>query len=164
MGCDRNMQPRTKRVTIFQSTHPSGVRPSELADSGLSTVFQSTHPSGVRRLLIDEDDYRKAISIHAPQWGATAAFAVVAVSSKFQSTHPSGVRPSLNTRHRSRRDFNPRTPVGCDAYFLQITDDGTFQSTHPSGVRPPSRRYGGACRNFNPRTPVGCDGLREQRH
>ena len=77
------------------------------------------------------------ISIHAPQWGATAAaFAVVAVSSKFQSTHPSGVRRPWTQPSPQFSDFNPRTPVGCD--------DPSRRSRRDQGY-------------FNPRTPVGCD-------
>ena len=79
------------------------------------------------------------------------------------------------------RDFNPRTPVGCDpvrtnSYCSVLR----FQSTHPSGVRPAPQHHRqrisgisihapqwGATgsfptrwrrpTNFNPRTPVGCD-------
>ena len=90
-------------------------------DSDLVTLlpepfqFQSTHPSGVR-LTFQKLRFRHlAISIHAPQWGATCTAATNARSrEKFQSTHPSGVRPyALRLRFVSR-DFNPRTPVGCD--------------------------------------------------
>ena len=122
------------------------------------------------------------ISIHAPQWGATAVSAALPLT---------------------RSNFNPRTPVGCDAFASNATaQTNTFQSTHPSGVRPESRRsvdavpdisihapQWGATRRgveagqhqsisihapqwgatsgirsrprsmmyFNPRTPVGCD-------
>ena len=83
-------------------------------------------------------------------------------------------------RHVSR-NFNPRTPVGCDAaeraigcglqIFQSTHPSGvrlplnppyiptrTFQSTHPSGVRPSGGRSEMGTRpDFNPRTPVGCD-------
>ena len=56
-------------------------------------LFQSTHPSGVR--LDDEttEERDTAISIHAPQWGATG---------------------KMWARPFRRHNFNPRTPVGCD--------------------------------------------------
>ena len=60
-------------------------------------------------------DWVGEISIHAPQWGATRR-------------RPAHV-PYC-------RDFNPRTPVGCDT------------PQHSCSWMP---RY------FNPRTPVGCD-------
>ncbi len=56
----------------------------------------------------------KKISIHAPQWGATAALVDDDWIIVFQSTHPSGVRRVGDTVQRHQIDFNPRTPVGCD--------------------------------------------------
>ena len=56
------------------------------------------------------------ISIHAPQWGATFAALIMRPALVFQSTHPSGVRQAPATCSSCRmRNFNPRTPVGCDA-------------------------------------------------
>ena len=100
---------------VFQSTHPSGVRPSVSEPSPLRSKFQSTHPSGVRRrprgrhapldsisihapqwgATLDSagDYYTQVISIHAPQWGATRVMPLVSEGTSFQSTHPSGVRP-----------------------------------------------------------------------
>ena len=102
----------------------------------------------------------QVVSIHAPAWGATNAFAFRAYNYiVFQSTHPRGVRLSNEA--------------------FKATDIG-FQSTHPRGVR---RGHADACRThyivsihapawgattvhravsaalqgFNPRTRVGCD-------
>jgi len=55
--------------------------------------FQSTHPSGVRPVSGLDSKVTGLISIHAPQWGATASCSNV---------------PTI------WRNFNPRTPVGCD--------------------------------------------------
>ena len=41
--------------TMFQSTHPHGVRLEGLRDIVESCQFQSTHPHGVRRLLIKKE-------------------------------------------------------------------------------------------------------------
>ena len=99
----------------FQSTHPSGVRPTCSPADGRDTSFQSTHPSGVRL------GHRLTIS---PDWG-------------FQSTHPSGVRPHSRAWRCPRHHFNPRTPVGCDQLVdVRQAARRAFQSTHPSGVRP----------------------------
>ena len=54
----------------------------------------------------------------------------------FQSTHPRGVRPHTPETSSSRRNFNPRTHVGCDR--------SPRSSIPTSGY-------------FNPRTHVGCD-------
>ena len=102
----------------FQSTHPSGVRPTGSARQARKEQFQSTHPSGVRRHYLDCAKYETryfnprtpvgcddpldrvsvkgdGISIHAPQWGATQVNNNCLVSGVFQSTHPSGVRPAV---------------------------------------------------------------------
>ena len=78
------------------------------------------------------------VSIHAPAWGATAAW---------------------RCRPRWLRCFNPRTRVGCDRISdTQIGTGVLFQSTHPRGVRPPARAGPRRpCGGFNPRTRVGCD-------
>ena len=60
----------------FQSTHPSGVRLERIYQFTGDNVFQSTHPSGVRRPVPGRPDGSRRISIHAPQWGATAALPV----------------------------------------------------------------------------------------
>ena len=129
----------------FQSTHPSGVRHAVLHASppnvnhfnprtpvgcdpvalnlvAMVGIFQSTHPSGVR-----PGDFTV--------WLFKAGV--------FQSTHPSGVRPCrAPTPDPRSRNFNPRTPVGCDHIWGHMRDQLIlFQSTHPSGVRPTRRRW-----------------------
>ena len=97
------------------------------------------------------------ISIHAPQWGATLPQYWHGSVVIFQSTHPSGVRLISMPQYLRLPNFNPRTPVGCDALMIgpicsrkisihapqwgatTIPDARfsrrKFQSTHPSGVR-----------------------------
>ena len=126
----------TVQQVVFQSTHPSGVRPCPGGFGRANGNFNPRTPVGCDRnrpaggsivrnfnprtpVGCDTSDtlyfcYRD-ISIHAPQWGATAT----------PSWTPS-----------SRPYFNPRTPVGCD------------------GARGLGKTYG---IHFNPRTPVGCD-------
>ena len=159
VGCDHTSTWMVSVVSVFQSTHPSGVRRLASALRGTAARFQSTHPSGVRHLQLSHLTYRFEISIHAPQWGAT-------------NTRLSAL-PCLG-------HFNPRTPVGCDRVRSSLgSSQSGFQSTHPSGVRLPSdyqssyrssfqsthpsgvrRDYSRRWRvryDFNPRTPVGCD-------
>ena len=56
------------------------------------TLFQSTHPSGVRLAGTMATQAPSLISIHAPQWGATDDTVYDLTTIQFQSTHPSGVR------------------------------------------------------------------------
>ena len=80
-------------VLIFQSTHPRGVRHSDVAPLTVELQFQSTHPRGVRPVLKVFRGYTTEISIHAPTWGATRAVLAAGKIVQFQSTHPRGVRP-----------------------------------------------------------------------
>ena len=158
VGCDPRWICKRAWSSTFQSTHPSGVRRCNAAQSMHTVVFQSTHPSGVRLgdrpVLARATDFNPRTPVGCdPDMSALPEF------DEFQSTHPSGVRPLSECSFRTTPyDFNPRTPVGCDSlirvsYLILIL----FQSTHPSGVR----RYGASSAAyrgyFNPRTPVGCD-------
>ena len=101
-----------------------------------TVVFQSTHPSGVRHSLCHPVLPLLGISIHAPQWGATDA-----AREPFTLSHISIHAPQWGATWRGTRrpsfwdDFNPRTPVGCDAVCVITMATDLFQSTHPSGVR-----------------------------
>ena len=102
-------------IVEFQSTHPHGVRPS--ADPGFpwyKQSFQSTHPHGVRRSVSN----------------------TIIVPFLFQSTHPHGVRQTSLVITSPVTSFNPRTHTGCDSSFKHC----------------PSLTF---C--FNPRTHTGCD-------
>ena len=122
--------------SIFQSTHPSGVRPGTFSTQVLQYDFNPRTPVGCDIPTI-EFFAHEIISIHAPQWGATRREWSRQSLHKFQSTHPSGVRPAHpRSRHIQLSNFNPRTPVGCDRHARHIRQ---------------------RCPHFNPRTPVGCD-------
>ena len=124
--------------SYFNPRTPVGCDLNGMAGIIGGSLFQSTHPSGVRHTNLNALESNLNISIHAPQWGATA--------------------DALRLRLVSR-DFNPRTPVGCDSSESMILfSNGLFQSTHPSGVRRKTSTHTPSTQpNFNPRTPVGCD-------
>ena len=182
MGCDSSSSTHAVFSAIFQSTHPSGVRPvtpivagvaveisihapqwgaTRVGDTPVVHVnrFQSTHPSGVRRPLL--------LNFTLPPI--------------FQSTHPSGVRPPVRVVGENSVHFNPRTPVGCDHHgFARRATPLDFNPRTPVGCDPRpwatnnihprisnhAPQWGAtyavasalSCSNdFNPRTPVGCD-------
>ena len=121
--------------------------------------FQSTHPSGVRPPTPRWSPAFSAISIHAPQWGATVQWALTySTCWIFQSTHPSGVRPFPDyfAAHCGLISIHaPQWGATLPPQLVTVTD--LFQSTHPSGVRLSSRNRSSHVWDFNPRTPVGCD-------
>ena len=77
----------------FNPRTPVGCDLRPFSDTSSMSKFQSTHPSGVRLGKRHLTTLGLVISIHAPQWGATG---------------------SGNGIPAYRRNFNPRTPVGCD--------------------------------------------------
>ena len=95
VGCDPRKTPARQPLHKFQSTHPRGVRLTVSLSFANASEFQSTHPRGVRRQVSARGgvfksyfnprtrvgcDYiskrwrrMRAISIHAPAWGATCS-------------------------------------------------------------------------------------------
>ena len=72
-GCDQQYHPNLETHSMFQSTHPRGVRHYS-ATNGATIAFN--------------------VSIHAPARGATPTGSSPSKSTTFQSTHPRGVRLS----------------------------------------------------------------------
>ena len=103
------------RVSMFQSTHPHGVR-HRARIVWFIPFFVSIHAPSRGATLESDAELRDAyVSIHAPSRGATR---LIRSSNRdrmaFQSTHPHGVR-------RTKR--------------IPIKNISLFQSTHPHGVR-----------------------------
>ena len=100
---------------VFQSTLPHGERPGRSIRFLRSGYFNPRSRMGSDDLRPPEESV-KAISIHAPAWGAT------------------GQRPGISGRHQ---DFNPRSRMGSDVpVYDREDDDSEFQSTLPHGERP----------------------------
>jgi len=92
-GCDGTALPLVSQYSMFQPTHPHGVRLRLRYHIDSTLEFQPTHPHGVRR----------------PPGMRTA------VPNGFQPTHPHGVRQYREVRAPNGMDcFNPRTRTGCD--------------------------------------------------
>ena len=137
VGCDTLLHNNAAAIGIFQSTHPSGVRPADALHFGLGEDISIHAPQWGATKQGGGKGFLGQISIHAPQWGATLSRPSRRVASvHFNPRTPVGC--DWQPRHSlpGRWYFNPRTPVGCDHRRRAATD------------RPD---------DFNPRTPVGCD-------
>ena len=102
-----------------------------------STIFQSTHPRGVRQKYRKIYRIYKPISIHAPARGATRSERRVRRRRyHFNPRTREGCDERYKHRELGFQDFNPRTREGCDYLIIRrkITQF-IFQSTHPRGVR-----------------------------
>ena len=77
---------------LFQSTHPSGVRPFLFGGLPQRHEFQSTHPSGVRPCGLAPVTGARYFNPRTPVGCDVGPLATAPVRHQFQSTHPSGVR------------------------------------------------------------------------
>ena len=200
VGCDGMAWELCPAVLRFQSTHPSGVRRfigcttimsrcnfnprtpvgcDVSADTGtpVSMNFNPRTPVGCD--IVGDDVVPDAlISIHAPQWGATAISATGKdARGDFNPRTPVGCDNPTGLHQPLRSDFNPRTPVGCDdrrqgehhrpgisihapqwgatSAYHQSPAGALFQSTHPSGVRPTDSAAIVRCKQFQSTHPSG---------
>jgi len=123
------------QMSLFQSTHPHGVRRITGARSAVGSAFQSTHPHGVRR--------------HAG--------AILVICFGFNPRTRTGCDFDGTDKVRLAFGFNPRTRTGCDPQLSgnaagrsvsihapargatsscgKLRRCSRFQSTHPHGVR-----------------------------
>ncbi len=158
-GCDRFLAIDGHLITLFQSTHPHGVRLNSLSVLDPSFLFQSTHPHGVRRLrrycpspvspsfnprthtgcdLILSPPYPYTdVSIHAPTRGATASGIAANATARFQSTHPHGVRHHVSLmKQKTSVSIHAPTRGATRTCRIPLRHLAlVFQSTHPHGVR-----------------------------
>ena len=120
--------------------------------------FQSTHPRGVRRGRGHVRRTVRAVSIHAPAWGATRSRTGFAIS--INSFNPR-TRVGCDGRRTMvplelALSFNPRTRVGCDLLTWKfIFNANEFQSTHPRGVRRWQNGLNGRRKKFQSTHPRG---------
>ncbi len=120
----------------FQSTHPSGVRLHAPCSFARRWYFNPRTPVGCD-FGHDLAVAVVVISIHAPQWGATAMSRQALQRMKFQSTHPSGVRLDAGdgTGHVLVISIHAPQWGATSSAATSRLSTGIFQSTHPSGVR-----------------------------
>ena len=150
---------RIDGATLFQFTHPHGVRPAKAGELLPVYWFQSTHPHGVRLFRLSLLPTRTRVSIHAPAWGATATVATTKTQIMFQSTHPHGVRLLGDFFSLCKRGVSIHAPARGATTSARLVLCGVgvsihapargatvsnaignqqqykFQSTHPHGVR-----------------------------
>ena len=125
-----------KRLILFQSTHPHGVRLLLLILLLTSGCFNPRTRMGCD-VPASFDRYNLYVSIHAPAWGATIRCCYLTTCCPC---------------------FNPRTRMGCD-YWLPIESVITFVSIHAPAWGATYGRHDCECFSmcFNPRTRMGCD-------
>ena len=114
----------------FQSTHPRGVRPMLASPLSVTMAFQSTHPRGVRLVKSRHAVRQILISIHAPTWGATGlqserhcSYGISIHAPTWGATVADGIIP-----HRTI--FQSTHPRGVRHYTTRLKKDSTSISIH----------------------------------
>ena len=160
VGCDVQWALTYSTSWIFQSTHPSGVRPYARGLCRAPSHFNPRTPVGCDFWRVAEGvndaisihapqwgatswasslwRWRDGISIHAPQWGATGDTIMDAIiPTIFQSTHPSGERQYQRYCDSFIVVISIHAPQWGATWQCRygLAPHSIFQSTHPSGVR-----------------------------
>ena len=175
-----------RRISYFNPRTPVGCDRSVWASFPSRTDFNPRTPVGCD-IRGPVGTQRGDISIHAPQWGATAVgYAFVAPVAISIHAPQWGATWFCKCFSSSSINFNPRTPVGCDKLVVGSSVEPTisihapqwgatavrrrhqsrqFISIHAPqwGATRKRRRWTRRRKYFNPRTPVGCDGSRRNR-
>ena len=109
---------------------------------------------------VQRDQRLSDISIHAPAWGATSSYLEGSFGGDgFQSTHPHGVRPAGRPPICSLLSFQSTHPHGVRPMYDDLTPDDIRISIHAPawGATKLSDVKEQFSKNFNPRTRMGCD-------
>ena len=123
----------------------------------LCTMFQPTHPHGVRRPLFATEGCCNSVSTHAPARGATGRHCPSCYhAGRFNPRTRTGCDQYVAELAIVITCFNPRTRTGCDSTsLLQYVAQRRFQPTHPHGVRRSGVRIQSLRREFQPTHPHG---------
>ena len=146
MGCDSSHLSQRRRVGMFQSTHPRGVRPAGHKDCHRS-----------------RDGRRKRFNPRTRVGCDAISTAITLTPLCFNPRTRVGCDPPLSRKRlRCLCSFNPRTRVGCDDQGIGLQADGKSVSIHAPawGATCPPFRWPKRSTGFNPRTRVGCDSMR----
>ena len=162
VGCDWRKTGRTRYSRIFQSTHPSGVRPVVSSDGTLSRYFNPRTPVGCDSQRLPKRCTKRTFQSTHPSGVRLLSLSRRRISEQFQSTHPSGVRlaPALGTR--ANPVISIHAPQWGATGLLFVGHAQPLISIHAPQWGATSRTHTPQDNAFyfNPRTPVGCDSAR----
>ena len=156
-GCDLLSGGLSTQAIVSIHAPTRGATTAILAISESGSLFQSTHPHGVRQCINTTyvrvacfnprthtgcDTYQTlhacadSVSIHAPTRGATSIISLAWSGIEFQSTHPHGVRLGFVVGKGTKPKFQSTHPHGVRLFIgAKSIINAWFQSTHPHGVR-----------------------------
>ena len=115
VGCDFLMRRSRLLISGFNPRIRVGCDVATQTLAAPITLFQSTHPRGVRRPSTEQFLQLSRVSIHAPAWGATSDVPAPNMQALVSIHAPAwGATPRNEAAFPAAPCFNPRTRVGCD--------------------------------------------------
>ena len=121
-------------LSVFQSTHPHGVRLRSTAGFWSALAFQSTHPHGVRQPPSWPRSWIRCFNPRTHTGCDAHAFRLTDVISVSIHAPTRGATIQSRSHHSRHASFNPRTHTGCDLVALE-----TFPVNVPVSIHAPTR-------------------------
>ena len=121
-------------IPIFQSTHPHGVRHRKPYGLTVFTKISIHAPAWGATLVHWTTNPVTAISIHAPAWGATRPGHLQRIPRPI-SIHAPAWGATIKRPYRAknrRKNFNPRTRMGCDSVRMTTAVCATISIHAPA--------------------------------
>ena len=100
--------------------------------TSLATMFQSTHPHGVRLVNWMLQGVAESVSIHAPAWGATLSCLTTSFKKQVSIHAPAWGATTHLIWSQQGSGFNPRTRMGCDVQRSKAECRGTVSIHAPA--------------------------------
>ena len=133
-GCDLSIRPLAMSCTVFQFTHPGGVRHLIVFHGQSLCEFQFTHPGGVRQTNSRRQRLpRSSFNSRTREGCDLKLFTHHWAHTLFQFTHPGGVRHNTTTSISKVLCFNSRTREGCDVIGVLAIPHFLSVSIHAPG-------------------------------
>ena len=158
-GCDFLCLGLTSVATMFQSTHPRGVRLTIIAKQSGFMLFQSTHPRGVRLSFRLRFFTCTTFQSTHPRGVRLLETRNHVQTKEFQSTHPRGVRPFIHVGSFVNGEVSIHAPTRGATCLIILFIKKLFVSIH-APTRGATKIYStknDLAESFNPRTHEGCD-------
>ena len=115
-GCDINARSNDVDNRSFNPRTHTGCDFLSSVLLTIKSMFQSTHPHGVRLMFFTFTDIFPYVSIHAPTRGATSPHACTLSAQRVSIHAPTrGATTLIPQAEEELLSFNPRTHTGCDS-------------------------------------------------
>ena len=155
-GATRLWRTQTGMTVCFNPRTHMGCDTVGLYPAKSPSLFQSTHPHGVRLIVFNQFSLYKGFNPRTHMGCDPKNSQHDVLQKRFNPRTHMGCDESIFALSCKYCCFNPRTHMGCDALMLiRVLLYLQFQSTHPHGVRQSSNRLEDRFNRFQSTHPHG---------